>query len=184
MQHSQVLLLTGDPGTGKTMTLKRLLPLLREAEISFAGILAPGRYPDPGEKEYDLELLPGGESFFLSTRSQRPGWHPVGGFFFNPEAIDAGLRHLQYLPAKQYDLYLLDEIGPFELEGRLWAPAIPALLDSGTPMIWTVRSRIVKRVKHRWNLDPAVVLTLKEGGSDKAEKEILSWLEKATRGLS
>lgn len=178
MSGTNILLLTGGIDTGKTTALKRLLPELITSGILAGGILAPGRYLNSGEKEYDLELLPGNHKFPLSSRTRYPCWHEIGGFHFNPEAIEAGLRHLTNLPQKQYHFYILDEIGPFELDGLLWAPAIPGLMNKKIPMIWTVRNRILRPVCNKWNLTSPMVINLEETGLDRTIERIRRWFEK------
>ena len=184
MQGKNILLLTGGTGSGKTMALKQLLSQLDSSSIHAGGILAPGRVLASGEKEFDLELIPGPDKYFLSTRIQYTGWQAIGGFRFNPEAVEGGLQHLRSLPKKQFHLYLLDEIGPFELDGLLWAPAIPDLLDTKIPMIWTVRTRIVEEVRRKWKLTESEMVMLEEGKPDKAMDKIGLWMKENIQGLS
>ena len=184
MNSSRILLLTGQTGSGKTSTLKKLLPELKSSGIRAGGILAPGRLLASGEKEFDLELIPGPGKYFLSSRTpadSRSGWQPIGGFYFNPEAVDKGLQHLRSLPGKQFQLYLLDEIGPFELKGLLWAQVIPDLLATGTPMIWTVRKRILELVLEKWGLQNVVVVYLEHGDTEKTKEQIGLWIKKTVQ---
>ena len=184
MPETKILLLTGGTGTGKTMALKQFLPELDSSGIRAGGILAPGRYLASGEKEFDLELIPGLKKYFLSTRIQYTGWQTIGGFRFNPEAVEAGLRHLKSLPLEHFHLYLLDEIGPFELDGLLWAPVIPELMDKGVPMIWTVRSSILEQVSSKWDFSHPEIISLEEGRGDETREKIRIWLRKNIQGLS
>ncbi len=181
MNRSEILLLTGGTGSGKTSTLKKLLPELESSGIRTGGILAPGRLLASGEKEFDLELIPGPGKYFLSSRipaDSRSAWQTIGGFFFNPEALNKGLQHLRSLPGKQFQLYLLDEIGPFELKGLLWAQVLPDLLATGTPMIWTVRKRILELVLNKWGLKNAVVVNLENEDPKKTKEQIGVWIGK------
>jgi nucleoside-triphosphatase THEP1 len=184
MRRTNVLLLTGKTGTGKTMVLKRFLDELDPSGIRAGGILAPGRYLDSGEKEFSLELVPGDRNFPLSTRIENKDWQAIGGFYFNPETIEAGLRHLYDLARGDYHLYLLDEIGPFELEGLLWAPAIPDLLARGIPMIWTVRPGIIEKVKNKWDLAGPEIINIEEGELNNVLEKIRIWMNGYIQGLS
>lgn len=181
MPGATILLLTGGIDKGKSTVLKRLLLDLSSASIVSGGILAPGRYLDSGEKEYDLELHPGDIKLILSSRIRYPNWKRIGGFYFNPEAIEAGIGHLYDLTQKAYQLLVVDEIGPFELDGLLWASAIPGLLEKNEPMIWTLRNRIVIPVCNKWNLDNPHIINLDEIGSESAMENIKIWFEKYTR---
>lgn len=163
--------------------MSEILQELAESGIRAGGILAPGKYNYRDEKEYDLKLYPGEKKFKLSSRKKKPGWQAIGNFWFNPQAIEAGLRHLGSLHTEQYHLYLLDEIGPFELDGLLWAKAIPALLDEGVPMIWCVRKRIIQQVCNKWNLENPEIISLEKEQREKSKGEIRIWLRKNIQEL-
>lgn len=178
MENSSVLLLSGESGTGKTTILRSILRELKASGVNCGGMLAHGRYLATGEKEFDLELIPREQKKFLSSRIQYSGWDAIGGFWFNPEAVEAGLEHLQALPGENFDLFILDEIGPFELEGYLWAPMLPDLINTEIPMIWTVRSSILKEVSRNWGLaNPEIVITTKDNPEEPIRR-IKDWLKK------
>ena len=184
MSQPGILLLTGGTGSGKTMVLAEILRELGSSDIQIGGMLAPGRYLDSGEKEFDLELIPGGERYFLSTRIQYKGWEAIGGFRFNPEAVEAGLKHLLSLPVRVFELYLLDEIGPFELDDLLWASAIPGLIKQQVPMIWTVRQRIIEQVCIKWKIDRPEIINLESGKREEVLIKIRTWLKQNVQELS
>jgi len=184
MQATRVILLTGETGSGKTLALQQILPELEKSGILVGGLLAPGRFPDSGGKEYDLELYPGGDKYFLSTRIKHKGWQVIGSFQFNPVAVEAGLKHLRCLPLKTFHLYLLDEIGPFELDGLLWSPTIPDLLDKGIPMIWTVRNDIIQQVCSKWGLRNPEIIFQEKGQIGKTMASIKKCLKKNIQELS
>jgi len=177
MKSTQILFVTGNTGSGKSSFLKTLRRELESAGIKSAGIISPGRYPGPGEKEYDLELVPGGKKYFLSSRNRNPEWKSIGNFWFNPRALEAGLRHLNKLNFQESDLYLLDEVGPLELDGLIWAPAIPDLLEKGIPMIWTLRQSIVGRVCEKWRIADPTIIHLFEGETSHSKSLIQIWID-------
>jgi nucleoside-triphosphatase THEP1 len=179
MPPINILLLTGESGSGKTSVLAELIKDLDNSGVNAGGILAPGRFLDSGDKEFDLELIPDGRRYFLSTRNQNPGWQAIGGFRFNPEALEAGLDHLLNLHQRQFHVYLLDEIGPFELDDLVWAPAIPELIRQQLPMIWTVRRRLVDQVCHKWKVDPAEIISIDNRTSEEVLKVIGEWLKRS-----
>ena len=166
------------------MTLVEILRELESSNLQIGGILAPGRYLDSGEKEFDLKLIPGGDKYFLSTRIQYTGWEAIGGFRFNPEAVEAGLKHLLSLSMRDFHLYLLDEIGPFELENLLWASAIPGLISKQVPMIWTVRQRIIEQVCIKWKIERPEIINLESGQKEELLKKIRKWLKQNVQELS
>jgi len=177
MQVSEILLLSGNSGVGKSMILKTLLSEFDSAGIRSGGILAPGRYLDSGIKEFDIELVPGNEKYFLSSRIENPEWKKIGSFWFNPPAIELGLNHLLSLKDKQYQLYLLDEIGPFELDGMLWSKSIPILLDQGIPLICTVRNSLIARVCSKWNIKDPCIIRVHDKEWEKPMEDIRIWIK-------
>jgi nucleoside-triphosphatase THEP1 len=73
------------------------------------------------------------------------------------------------------DLVVVDEIGIFELEGKVWADAVSLLVSkSDTYMIWVVRDTILEKVIRKWDLQDPVILDIKKVSIGQAEKRILS----------
>ena len=166
-------------GSGKTRVLADVIKDLNASGLKAGGVMAPGRLLVSGEKEFDLELIPDGHKYFSSTRIQYPGWQAIGGFRFSPEALEAGLEHLFNLHLRQFHLHLLDEIGPFELDGQVWAPAIPGLIKQKVPMIWTVRKKIIEQVCSKWEIDPAEIVSIKNRTREEIIKKIRKWLNRS-----
>lgn len=176
MNTNPILILTGETGAGKTSLLNEIMDELDGTDINYGGILAPGKMLAGGEKEFELELLPSYEKYFLSTRIAYKDWMAIGKFHFNPAAVEAGLYHLRSMEAGTSDLVIIDEIGPFELDGSLWAPAIPGLVSSGKPMIWTVRRNLLEKVCEHWKIDDPVVVTKEAGKPLKPKEKIRNWI--------
>jgi nucleoside-triphosphatase len=177
MDDQAVLMLSGINGSGKTETLRRLITEIEGVEIKVGGLLAPGRFTESGSKEYDLELIPGHQIYHLSTRMHFPAWQPLGGFRFNPEAVDAGQNHLKTLIQRKYEIHILDEIGPFELEGFLWADGIPALLESKVPLICTIRPQILDEVQNHWKFLRPTIIRI-SGEKNLNIKSIIEWISR------
>ena len=170
---NKVGVITGGAGVIGTA----LAHALGSAGIKTAGILSPGRYLSPGKKEFDLELVPGGKKYFLSSRNSQPEWKALGNFWFNTKAVEAGLRHLTELKLQKSDLYILDEVGPFELNGLIWAPAIPDLMDKGIPMIWTLRQSILDQACKKWKLADPNIVHLSETEDNNSLSIIHTWIK-------
>lgn len=178
MHHSGILIITGGSGSGKSTILKNVFQGEIFSEVKPGGILAPGRYLPSGIKEFDLELIPGNEKYFLSSQTHYSGWEAIGNFWFNPPAIQAGLKHLTTLEQNHYHFYVLDEIGPFELEGLLWAQAIPGLLKKEIPMIWTIRYSLIKQVCKKWGLLNQTIVNLGNEDFYSSLFAIEKWIKK------
>ena len=85
----KTIILTGDPGSGKSTFLDSLTARLQAAGYHIGGITAP--CVDRGSRTYDLLDIESGKSLPLSTARYVGHWEKAGGFYFNPAAIEAGL---------------------------------------------------------------------------------------------
>jgi nucleoside-triphosphatase THEP1 len=62
-------------------------------------------------------------------------------------------------------MIVIDELGPLELSGRGWAPAIERILiESPKPMIWTVRRSLLTKISHKWNIGQIEVIDSAQEG--------------------
>ena len=76
----------------------------------------------------------------------------LGNFYFNPDAIKMGNEILQH-DQKTADIIIIDEIGIFELQERVWFNSFQQLLEScSKPLIITVREKIVDEVIKKFGL--------------------------------
>lgn len=172
-----IFILTGNPGSGKTSYLNQLLVLLRKRNISITGFLAPVSSAGLQIQSYEIQNIETSERLPLAARKETPGWIKVGHLFFNPEAIIEGNRILSNPGISGYDLIVVDEIGPFELNDRVWADSVSGLLFlSDATMIWVVRKNLVQEVILKWNLKNTLIIDITIIKVPEAEKTILSRL--------
>jgi len=112
-----------------------------------AGLLEDGR-----RTGFDIVNLATGESARLA-RESTGGAAPHAQwsrFSFSDVGLALGRRALG-ADSLGADVVLVDEVGPFELAGGGWAPALDDLARDGTrPLIMVVRSSIVDAVRRRW----------------------------------
>jgi nucleoside-triphosphatase len=60
--------------------------------------------------------------------------------------MEFGRQALDLELARDTDLMIVDEIGPWELSGQGWAePVTRLVLDSDAPMIWAVQRKLVEK---------------------------------------
>ncbi len=112
---SQITILTGDRGAGKTTLLMKLVQQSQVSNIQTAGVISPAVFVGSEKTAIDLLDAASGESRRLaylrrtgSTGIMTERW------VFETAALDWGNRILASIAS--CDLFLLDELGPIELE--------------------------------------------------------------------
>ncbi len=149
-----------------------------EKGISVTGFLAPVSSTDLQNKSYEIQNIETGERLPLASGKFIPDWIRVGNFFFNPEAIQAGNKILNNPGLNDYDLIIIDEIGPFELKDKIWAASVSRLLSLfDATMIWVVRKSLIQDVIRKWNLEYTEIIDVRIMTIRQAEKMITSVLK-------
>ena len=168
------LLLTGDPGCGKTTAILRVVERLRGLRLS--GFVTEEVVEGGSRVGFRGRTLDG--TTFPLARQGAPGDLRVG-----PYAIDLSGLEAIGVPALSPDpgvrLIVLDEVGKMESFSAPFREAVERALASEVPVLGTVAAHGVgfpKRVRH----DPRVTL-LKMGRASRAWAvgEMLRTLERA-----
>lgn len=155
----RLYILSGDTGSGKTTRAAEVVEQLRARGLRVGGILAPGLLENGRRTGFDVLNLASGESATLARDSaggsaSHAQW---SRFAFSPEGLALGNRALGP-DAGGADVVLVDEVGPFELAGGGWAPALDGLVgEREGPVLVVVRASIVDAVKRRWGSADTVV---------------------------
>ena len=158
-----VFILSGGRGTGKTTTLEEIVRLLRSDGIEPRGFLSPVVRDHDDRLGYDLQVLGNGARIPLARRgspeaASTAGAMRAGSFTFFPDAIRAGRTELDGARTRTTALIIIDEVGPLELQGLGWAPALLPLIIARThPLVLVVRPSLVPEVCARWNFEPAKI---------------------------
>jgi len=146
-----VVLLTGQKGEGKTTLCAELAELVRSRGGRVAGILSPGFWDDGVRSGYQIEDLLTGRRLWLARRAQTPGHLAQGPYWFDPVALQFGRQALADGAAARPDLMVVDEVGPLELRGEGWAPALDLLqARQPCPMLWVIRPALLNVARKRW----------------------------------
>jgi nucleoside-triphosphatase THEP1 len=78
------------------------------------------------------------------------------------------------------DLIIVDEIGPYELDGKIWAESLTRLLTGQScSILLVVREQLVNQVLQQWSLKDAMIIEFGQIKPDQAAAMILS----QTRGI-
>jgi nucleoside-triphosphatase THEP1 len=172
-----VFLITGPQGSGKTSFLLALAEELRGQGKTPGGIAAPVVLKGSERIGYDLLDLKTGERVTLARKNVTPTGMRAGPFAFLPAAIAFGEQALASAAARRTCVIALDEIGPLELAGKGWSPALSALLSSPPGvLLLVIRPDLIGRVTERWNLKPAHIWKPGEATPGDAVRQLIATL--------
>lgn len=147
-----VHIVTGAVGSGKSSFVQAVVAALRTRGVSVGGVLAAGLWESGVRAGFDAVDLASGERFPLCRRQAPASWtEAAGSYRFSPAGLAFGRRALER--AVSAGVAIVDEVGPLELAGGGWAPALERLCRERTgPMLWVVREPLAAAVRERWGL--------------------------------
>ena len=177
----QTIIVTGATGAGKTTLVGQAVERLRARGVRVAGILAPGLVLDGRRTGFDIVNLATGESTALAREHDGDtGLHARWSrFAFRPDGLALGARALGP-DAAGARVIVVDEVGPFELSGGGWAPALDRLAqDDGVTLLLVVRASVVDAVRARWGSPDTVVCDVASTPAEALAERVL-----ATRAVS
>lgn len=140
-----VFILTGPVHSGKTTVLKQAVERWISDGRRICGFLSEAVYEGNAPARYDLFDLKKQTRIPFITRKGAPGWPQCGPYFFIPEALDSAKSIIA--DARGYDLCVVDEVGPLELQGEgLWPSLEKAICDPGSRFLLVVRRSILEDI--------------------------------------
>lgn len=152
---NNAFIITGKINSGKTGLIKESLPLIIQSGIKCGGIISEGIFDGKMKKGFNLVNAASGEKMLLCTDLFNKDWNNLGRFYFNPATIQYGLNVLSPEILYKYDVVVIDEIGPLELSGRGWAPALERLaVYKDKLFLVAVREGLTQQVIEKFNFHP------------------------------
>ena len=173
--HKSVFIITGETGSGKTTFLLKLIEELRGEALSLAGFAALSVPEDGSSGSFNILDLVSGKILPLASRRFTEGWEQHGRFYFNPAGILMGKNILEDALIINTDLIIVDEIGPYELDGKIWSESLTRLLaEQSCSILLVVREQLVNQVIQQWSIKDAVVIDFGQLKPGQAASMILS----------
>jgi len=158
------LLLTGNPGVGKTTLLVKLVERFRQYPVT-------GFYTEEirenGERVGFRAVTLNGSSAVFAHKDYRTDPHlRVGRYWVKPEVLETlVLPHLEP-ERKNARLVFIDEIAKMELLSPKFKDKVWAVLDSSTPVVATISLKGTGFVKHVKTRPDAKIITIKVQNRD------------------
>lgn len=160
LPSSRLWIFTGPIGVGKTSLCLRLIAEAQSRGWDVAGILSPGVYQEGHKVAIDAVDIRSGERRRLAWRmeGEERGVIHTQEWQFDPETLHWGNRVVE--TAVPCDLFVVDEIGPLELEqGAGWTAALSAIATRAYRLGVVVLRPALLALAARWS--PAHVLAVR-----------------------
>ena len=143
-EHTDWLLCTGQPGSGKTTLVKTLVQsLAMNDKVRLRGFYTEEVLGADGSRiGFDVVTVPDGRRGVLSRKGGPPDQPKTGQYSVDVRAFES-----LAIPALADDedasvVYVLDEIGRMELHSKLFASRVEALLARGVRLVGAITAPI------------------------------------------
>lgn len=135
-----VTIITGSRGIGKSTLCRRVAEIARMRGWSCAGIISHALFDEGGEKVgFVAEDISTGECWILGHVANKLRGPRYGHYRFSRSGFRKASRLSRTALNKKCDLFILDEVGPLEIErNEGFMPVLIALLRSRGPRILLV----------------------------------------------
>jgi len=155
-----IYILTGPVHSGKTTLLKKLSCELKKQKVRIDGFLSEVVLKNHKVIGYDLFSLREEKSIPFIRRTGDEEWEKVSSYFFIPESQTEANRVI--LGGRDSDIFFLDEIGPLELAGKGFWPALRQVIFKPlTKYLLVVRINILKDFLEVLNQSNIIVFDIK-----------------------
>lgn len=150
-----IFVVSDEKGSGKTTFLINILSLLQANGFAVGGFLALHEVESDWYKIIDIKTNKVSPLMQrVATFEKRPHH-----FKFFPEGVEMGNDCIKELLMHPPDIAVIDEIGGYELRGKLWNSSFTQLVESSVPLIFSVKERLLDKVMAKWSISPSHVFS-------------------------
>jgi nucleoside-triphosphatase len=175
-KKSNVIIVTGDKGEGKSTMLAELAVLFKNRGMQTGGIISPAVFENNVRSGYELVNVATSQKIRLSQTGRIDGMVNVGRFYFFEDGIIFGKEALKIENNRLSEIILIDEVGAWELQGQGWAERLSELvLNCDKPIILAVNVKLVDHVIDCWQLQAPLKIDVTNTSSGEAFRKIIQF---------
>ncbi|MCW4047721.1 MAG: NTPase [Candidatus Bathyarchaeota archaeon] len=169
--RKRVLLLTGNPGVGKTTVLAKAVNALKEKGYSVGGMIS--REVREGGTRVGFEILDlnSGKRGWLAHVNQQAG-PQVGKYHVNIEDLNAVGAKAIVDAVEKCDIIAIDEIGPMELFSEKFKEATRKALNSRKPVLAVIHWKARELISEAKNREDSEMFTVTHENRDELPETI------------
>lgn len=148
-----IFVTSGFKGSGKTTFQYQIAGQLQQEGIQVRGFLA---FHDFQRDSYSIYNIQTHEALQLAQRlpaSEKSG----GPFQFQTNSVKQGKTWIHNILKENPDLAVIDEIGIYELNGKVWCDAFTRLCNSSVPLLFSTNSQCLPQILKEWELIPSLI---------------------------
>jgi nucleoside-triphosphatase len=179
MMKKRLLLLTGNPGVGKTTVMLRIVEALRARNHTVGGMISREVRSGGNRVGFEILNLSDGQRGWLAHVDETTGPR-IGKYHVNLKDLDALGAGAVTKALENFEVIVIDEIGPMELCSEKFAEAVRRAIESGKLVVAVIHAKagnkIVDEVRNRE--DAEVFLITKENRSE-LHKVVIEEAEKS-----
>ena len=177
-ETKRLLLLTGDPGVGKTTVLLKIVEALKARGYKVGGMVSREVRSCGSRVGFEILDLAGGGSGWLAHVGQKTG-PQVGKYRVNLKDLDTIGAGSITKAIENSDVIAVDEVGPMELFSEKFKDAVRRALESRKLVVavvhWKAQDRLITDAK---NMKDAEIFTVTAENREKlpttiAEKALI-----------
>ena len=183
-KKSNIILITGDTGDGKSTLMAKLAVLFKSKDFQPGGIIAPVVVENGVKSGYELINVATSQKIRLSQTRKDDGLVNVGRFYFFDDGIAFGKTALTVSNNKDAQIVFIDEIGAWELQGQGWAESLNELiLRCDMPIVLAVNTKLTDQVVESWQLHETLIIEAKKVSSAEAFQQIMQLIQSGSEPI-
>lgn len=138
-----IFILTGPVHSGKTTLLKRAVHELKKQGIGVDGFLSEAIIEGQAIAGYNLFDIKSEITIPLIRKTGQRAWQRIGDYFFFPQGLTMAKDII--LRSREADLGVVDEVGPLELSGKgFWPALLQVIFRPSVSFLLVVRESVIR----------------------------------------